>query len=552
MIRLHTISQTILSYGEGNNMKSSKTVVLGIVFIACVCLGWFLHNYMVSNRDQIPTEVNIPAEINPRNSPPDVSGKPDISSDPFRINVASQPLSKFQFDFTIKPLTENVLEKTRGLNPSSPQFSPDGKRIVFSAGSEKNHDLWLIDKSGDNLFRLTDTSSDEIDPSWMNDGKRIVYASNVTGTYELWIMNPTGDGKIQVTSDGEYNKTHPRCSPIPWENYSRDIKKEPVILYQGEKDGRSGIWVVGEDGSYPSSVIGPTEQGENYIQPEWSPNSLTCTYTGELNGLTTICQGWDAVDFLNRFHQNFQKIPIERYSLHPVFLPNGTKLAFINTVQDNHALWYAAVDGSDVRKLGLKREILGNVSWSPDGSCFAYTSADNSGLIVQNVYYPLQDVTNLWQYPDYNTKKVDLLEKNRFAVMTTEHNLFPQLYENYSRYVGKYYKIPVFITVDSMLELFHLFYEYTLRSVEKRELLPILQELLNGCISETQSLLKKDSSPIMKEDIAFLIDYFSVARNILAPPLEPTNKTVAQELSLIDKSETVAASPVLKSKIDYS
>lgn len=549
-------------------MKFKKTLLFGIVFASCAGLGWLLHYYTVTQQDvTIPETTDYAQVINETQIPPvapqrTATDAPQAPSggrtyNPSKMERASMPIPVFQHHLTIQPTSEKILDKTRGLTGlSSPQFSPDSKKIIFSAGVEKNHDIWLIDAEGTNLVRLSDSDADEIDPSWMGDGNRIVYSSNETGIYELRILNVDGSGSIRITSDGRFDKYHPRCSPIMWENYAPDRKNELTILFQATNDSTSGIWLVGEDGAYPTPVVTDMEQGMKHFHPEWSPHGLSCIYTREQNSRTTLCQGWDAEEYHGGpIRHRIQALPVENGAQYPVYVSNGTKLVFLNPGADRSSLWYAAVDGSHVEKLTLKREIRGGVGWSPDGSGFAYvTSIDGKEcLVIQKVYYPLQDVSNLWQYSDYRANALDLLEKNRFVVLAKEHPLFHVLYEQYSGYFPHYtYATPMFVTVDTTLELFHLFFDYTLRTAEETQFFPLLRELLDGCGKETAAMSKKGVSPEMKNDAAFLADYFSVTRALLSESPETVNDTVKRELALIEKNEGASMSPVLGVIIDYT
>ncbi|MCE5248955.1 DUF3160 domain-containing protein [bacterium] len=553
-----------------------KWLITISVFFACAALGWWLHAYITGPHETETVtsgaEVKEPESLSaPETSLPtekqntEIEGvkagdtearnaSPELTS---RMAYASIALSPFRHRFSIEPVSEKILDATARLSGlSSPQVSPDGKRIVFASGSEGSHDIWLIDLSGENLTQITRSPADEIDPSWMSDGKRIVYSSNETGTYELRIMNADGSGSHQITSDETYRKSHPRCSPIIWGNYlPHKMYKENTILYNAENDGTSGIWIVGEDGALPTPVMADTVDGENYAYAEWSPHGLTCVYTGEQNGRTRICQGWKGEDYGWK-RSGFQAMDIESGACCPAFIPNGTKLTFLNPEKDGQSVFYCSVDGSDAGIITLKHTVRGNIAWSPDGTRFVHVTTVNGRecLAVQQVYYPLQDVTNLWQYSDYSPRMIDLLEKNRFAVTAKEHAFFHDMYEMYSRYYSFLltYGLPVFITTDTTLELFHLFFDYTLRTLEQDTFSPLLIRLVEGCRIETGKLLKKSASPEMKEDLSFLENYFSVARELLSESRGNTNSAVAEELSLIERGDGTATSPVLGSTIDYT
>ena len=70
---------------------------------------------------------------------------------------------------------------------SSPQFSPDGKRIVYTvtqvdlARSAYNSDIWIINADGSGRISLTDSYEEVQSPSWSPTGDKIVFTS--TGYY---------------------------------------------------------------------------------------------------------------------------------------------------------------------------------------------------------------------------------------------------------------------------------------------------------------------------------------------------------------------------------
>lgn len=106
--------------------------------------------------------------------------------------------------------------KERGL-PSqlregyAPQWSPDGKKVLFIKGSrDKNQaKIWVCDADGGNPTQLSVGNGDfnDIDARWSVDGKRIVFASNrgiVNGkqNYDIWVMDADGDNLTQLTTSG--------------------------------------------------------------------------------------------------------------------------------------------------------------------------------------------------------------------------------------------------------------------------------------------------------------------------------------------------------------
>ncbi|MEV6167069.1 amidohydrolase family protein [Streptomyces sp. NPDC051954] len=82
-----------------------------------------------------------------------------------------------------------------GLEPTRPQFSPDGSRLVVCAYRGGGFHLWTLRPDGTGLVQLTDGPWDDRAPAWSPDGTRIAFASErggdtVTGApYRIWIVD---------------------------------------------------------------------------------------------------------------------------------------------------------------------------------------------------------------------------------------------------------------------------------------------------------------------------------------------------------------------------
>lgn len=83
---------------------------------------------------------------------------------------------------------------------SSPQISPDGKKIVFvgitdgSKTKPQNLDLFLINIDGTKLTQLTFHGGHDVSPVWAPEGKSIFFISqrgNENGKFNVWKMDLT-------------------------------------------------------------------------------------------------------------------------------------------------------------------------------------------------------------------------------------------------------------------------------------------------------------------------------------------------------------------------
>jgi len=60
----------------------------------------------------------------------------------------------------------------------SPAWSPDGKRIVFSATADGITDLWIFDIASRKVERLTHDPEADLQPAWSPDGKSIAFVTD--------------------------------------------------------------------------------------------------------------------------------------------------------------------------------------------------------------------------------------------------------------------------------------------------------------------------------------------------------------------------------------
>jgi Tol biopolymer transport system component/DNA-binding winged helix-turn-helix (wHTH) protein len=85
-----------------------------------------------------------------------------------------------------------------------PRWSPDGARIVFDSNAVGTFDVYVIDASGSQPKRVTDHPADDAVASWSKDGRSIYFVSNRTKSWEVWKMPADGGAATQVTRNGGY------------------------------------------------------------------------------------------------------------------------------------------------------------------------------------------------------------------------------------------------------------------------------------------------------------------------------------------------------------
>ena len=182
----------------------------------------------------------------------------------------------------------------------SPAFSPDQKRIAFtrSLGSG-NSEIFLCDRDGSNLKRLTHSSAIDTNPAWSPTGREIAFTSSRSGTPQIYIMDAEGANLRRITFDGNYNdgaEWSPTGARLVYSarrrsnafriatsdvvtletallTQSRGSQETPSfspdgmkIAYAMKLGGRTQIMVMDADGTHAHQL---THEGNNYA-PAWS------------------------------------------------------------------------------------------------------------------------------------------------------------------------------------------------------------------------------------------------------------------------------------------
>lgn len=100
---------------------------------------------------------------------------------------------------TVTPLTKD------GANNRSPVFSPDGKRLAFSANPSGVDNIYVMDMDSLKAYPVTNVLTGCFNPSWSKDGDRIAFACFYKGGFDIFVLK---DPKPAVKPGEELPLTH--------------------------------------------------------------------------------------------------------------------------------------------------------------------------------------------------------------------------------------------------------------------------------------------------------------------------------------------------------
>jgi TolB protein len=237
-----------------------------------------------------------------------------------------------------------------------PDWSPDGKSVVYVCYQKDAMELWLLDLASGRTQQLTNGGAVNVEPRWSPDGKKIAWVSTeYNRRFHVFIADfLDGELKNVVRLTGETQSALPRyyysqhdmeINPA----WTRDAHEILFVSNRGHIYGTGGFWrMKAEPGAEAREIH--YEETSWKARPDFSPDGSRMVYSSYLGGQwhnlwVMPAKGGDAFPLS---YGDWDETNV-RWS------PDGTRLAYISNQTGDTSLWFEAIPGAAKQALAISR-----------------------------------------------------------------------------------------------------------------------------------------------------------------------------------------------------
>jgi TolB protein len=255
--------------------------------------------------------------------------------------------------------------------PSAVAFAPDSREVVYSmAGS-----LWRQRLDTSTAVQLTDGPGYDYQPDWSPDGRSIVYTSYRNDALELRLLDLADGSSRALTSGGAVN-VEPRFAPdgtrIAYVSTAYNKRFHLFVASLTAKGLGPAVRLTGENKSplrrYYYSAY------DHELSPVWTRDGRSVIFVsnrGHIHGTGAFWQ-MEAQPGAEPRELHYEET---NWRARPDLSPDGTRLVYSSYLGRNwHQLWLLPLGGGDALPISYGEFDALGARFSPDGRLIAFIS----------------------------------------------------------------------------------------------------------------------------------------------------------------------------------
>ncbi|MGH9387749.1 MAG: hypothetical protein ACRD2N_26120 [Vicinamibacterales bacterium] len=164
---------------------------------------------------------------------------------------------------------------------TGPALSPGGQRVAIVRSSGGNADVWIVDRAGGAVSRLTVNPAQEVFPVWTPDESAVAFRSSRGNTFDIYMtrIEASGSDTLLLSADA---LGVPQISPS-------DISRNGrwLLFYSTPQGASRDAWAypIGQSGGQAHRLVGTSADESN---PRFSPDGRWISYQTNESGRIEI------------------------------------------------------------------------------------------------------------------------------------------------------------------------------------------------------------------------------------------------------------------------
>jgi Tol biopolymer transport system component len=249
---------------------------------------------------------------------------------------------------------------TAGSYDYQPDWSPDGRWVVYSSYRNDSMELWVLDLASGSAKPLLANGAVNVEPRFSPDGKRIAFVSTLYNKRFHIFTADIADGKLANVErlTGEHKSDLPRYYYSAYDHeinpvWTRDGKSIVYVSNRNHIYGTGGFWRTPSRAAPGVDIANGADAREIHYEetnwkarPDLSPDGSRMVYSSYLgrswNNLWVMpAGGGDA----------FPVAYGDWDQTYPRWSPDGTRIAFISNKSGNTEIGVERIPGGIAEKL---------------------------------------------------------------------------------------------------------------------------------------------------------------------------------------------------------